>query len=126
MSSLASLPQADSPTLLPQRYASPSTAGYILYWVLEITSHDDSSQQCLLHDYKCCLNCHKYVAFKCVRPHPALCAALQVVFGIMTGAAVLFSYLTFKQQQKDRKHGCKCAPCNIQAFCTASSNAPRL
>lgn len=35
MSSLASLPQADSPTLLPQRYAAPSTAGYILYWVRE-------------------------------------------------------------------------------------------
>jgi hypothetical protein len=26
----------------------------------------------------------------------------------MTAAAVLFTYLTFKHPQKDRKHGCKC------------------
>lgn len=50
-------------------------------------------------------------------PHThALFAALQVVFGIMTGAAILFSFLTFKHQQKDRKHGCKCAHCQVHAF----------
>lgn len=33
MSSIAAVPLGDRETLVPQRFATPSTAGFIIYWV---------------------------------------------------------------------------------------------
>lgn len=63
MSELATtVPPGDLENLTPRYVSWPSTAGYILYWI---------------------------------------------IFGIMAGSLVLFSLMTFRHPQQDRKHGCK-------------------